>query len=519
MRFLAFLLAGVAVGQVTYNDLVKADPKVWLHYNGQYHSQRHSLLKQINTSTVKDLSAAWMFHVPEARRLESVPIVANGVMYLTQTNEVYALDAKTGRLIWQWQRQPALNKGPNRGVAVWGNKVFTGTPDAYLVALDARTGSMLWESKLAEAKDGYWSPAAPMVINGKVIMGIAPGDHGLNGFLDAYSAETGERLWRWKAIPEPGEPGNETWAGDSWKTGGGDTWLTGSYDPELNTLFWGIGNPAPDFDGDVRKGDNLYTECIVALDADTGKMKWYFQNTPWDVHDWDSVEIPILVDTMFKGKKRKLLAQANRNGYYYVLDRVTGEYLVGTPFVQKLNWAKGLDEKGRPMRVPGIIPSINGTKTCPATSGATNWMSPAYNPETGYFYVVAQEGCGINYKSRDTFRPGGMPYMATGYVEAPADPWQMYVRALDFTTGKLMWEYKQVNSRRYGAGLLSTAGGIIFAGDDQGFLTALEAKSGKDLWHFNTGQAISAQPITFELEGKQYVTVENGSNVVTFALH
>jgi alcohol dehydrogenase (cytochrome c) len=356
------------------------------------------------------------------------------------------------------------------------------------------------------------------VIKGKVIMGIAPGDHGLNGFLDAYDIETGERLWRWKAIPEPGEPGNETWAGDSWKTGGGDTWLTGSYDPEMNTLFWGIGNPAPDFDGDVRKGDNLYTESIVALDANTGKMKWYFQNTPWDVHDWDSVEIPILVDKEFKGKKRKLLAQANRNGFYYVLDRETGEYLLGTPFVQKLNWAKGLDPKGRPIRVPGVIPSMQGTKTCPATSGATNWMSPAYNPDTGYFYVVAQEGCGINYKSRDTFRPGGVPYMATGYIEAPADPWQMYVRALDFTTGKLMWEYKQVNSRRYGAGLLSTAGGLIFAGDDQGFLTALDAKTGKDLWHFNTGQQISAQPITYELDGKQYVAIANGSNLVTFAL-
>jgi alcohol dehydrogenase (cytochrome c) len=357
------------------------------------------------------------------------------------------------------------------------------------------------------------------VIKDKVIAGIAPGDHGLNGFLDAYDAETGERLWRWHSIPRPGEPGHETWAGDSWKTAGGATWLTGSYDPELNLLYWGIGNPAPDFDGDVRKGDNLYTESVVALDADTGKLKWYFQFTPHDVHDWDSVEIPVLVDAPYQGKTRKLLLHADRNGFYYVLDRVTGEYLHGTPFVKMLNWATGLDKKGRPIRVPGIEPSLQGTKTCPATSGATNWMSPAFNPDTRLFYVVAQEGCGINTKSRDTFRPGGFPYMATGYIESPEEPWQMYVRALDFATGELRWEYKQVGSRRYGAGVLSTAGGLLFAGDDQGLLTALDAKTGKALWHFNTGQTISASPMAYSFKGKQYVAIAAGSNVVTFALH
>lgn len=515
----ALMLAGAACAQVSYDDLLKADPKNWLHYSGQYHSQRHSLLKEITTATVKDLVPAWMKNIPNSRRLESVPLVVDGVMYVSQPNEVYALDARTGREIWQWQRQPALQKGPNRGVAVYGNKVYLGTPDAHLVALDARTGSQLWVSKLAEASDGYWSPAAPLVIKGKVIMGIAPGDHGLNGWLDAYDAETGERLWRWHAIPRPGEPGNETWAGDSWKTGGGDTWLTGSFDPQLNTIYWGIGNPAPDFDGDVRKGDNLYTESMVALDADTGKLKWYFQFTPHDVHDWDSVEIPILVDAPYKGATRKLLVHADRNGFYYVLDRVTGEFLHGTPFIKNLNWASGLDAKGHPVRVPGVIPSFQGTKTCPATSGATNWMSPAYNPATNWFYMVAQEGCGINTKSRDTFRPGGFPYMGTGYIESPEEPWQMYVRALDLTTGKLMWEYKQINSRRYGAGLLSTAGGVIFAGDDQGFLTALEAKSGKALWSFNTGQAISASPMTYSVMGKQYVALTAGSNVVAFKLH
>ena len=520
MRTVLLLIPIIAAqAQVTYEQLRAPDPKNWLHYSGQYHAQRHSGLKQVDTETVKDLVPAWMYHVPNSQRLESVPVVVDGVMYVSYPNFVYALDARTGRQIWEYRRQPAVQKGPNRGVAVYGNKVYVGTPDANLIALDARTGSELWATKIAETSDGFWSPGAPMVIKGKVIQGIAPGDHGLNGFLDAYDAETGERLWRWNAIPKPGEPHHETWAGDSWKTGGGNTWLTGSYDPELNLIYQGIGNPAPDFDGDVRKGDNLYTESMVALDADTGKLKWYFQFTPHDVHDWDAVEIPVLVDAPFNGAMRKLLVQANRNGFYYVLDRATGEFLHGTPFVKKLNWASGLTKEGRPIRVPGIEPSLTGTKTCPATSGATNWMSPAFNPETGWFYFVAQEGCGINTKSRDTFRPGGFSFMATGYIESPGEPWQMYVRALDLTTGKLMWEHQQVNSRRYGAGVLSTAGGLIFAGDDQGFLTALHARTGKPLWHFNTGEQISAQPIAYAVNGEQHVAIAAGSNVVSFRLH
>jgi alcohol dehydrogenase (cytochrome c) len=519
-RILAFvMLAAAAVAQVSHDDLLKADPQNWLSYSGSYHAQRHSLLNQIHRGNVGDLVASWVHHIPGASRLESVPVVVDGVMYVSQPNEVYALDGRSGRLIWEYHHQPALRKGPNRGVAVYGNKVYVGTPDAHLVALDARTGNVAWKAKLAEASDGYWSPVAPLAIKGKIIMGIAPGDHGLNGFLDAYDPDTGERLWRWNSIPKPGEPGNETWAGDSWKTGGGDTWLTGSYDPELNLIYWGIGNPAPDFDGDVRKGDNLYTESMVALDADTGKLKWYFQFTPHDVHDWDSVEIPVLVDTQFRGEKRKLLLHADRNGFYYVLDRTNGKFLHGSPFIKQLNWAKGLTPEGRPIRVPGVVPTIQGTRTCPATAGATNWHSPAYSPDTGLFYVAIMEGCGINYKSRDTFRPGGVPYMATGYVEDPEAPWQTYVRALDATTGKLQWEYKQIGSKRYGAGLLSTAGGLVFAGDDHGILTALDAKTGKALWHFNTGQQITASPITYSFKGKQYVALSAGSNVLAFALH
>ncbi len=521
IAFLCLITAGwprIAPCQVSYKDLVAADPANWLTYSGAYNAQRHTLLKQVHAGNVAELVPKWVYHIKGASRLESVPVVVNGIMYVTQPNEVYALDGQTGRVIWEHHRQTGAVRGPNRGAAVYGNKVYFGTPDAHLVALDARTGSHLWEVELAPPGQGYWCPVAPLAVKDKIIVGIAPGDHGLNGWLDAYDAETGKRLWRWQAIPKPGEPGSETWAGDSWKTGGGDTWLTGSYDPELNLLYWGIGNPAPDFDGDGRKGDNLYTECMVALDPDSGKLKWYFQFTPHDVHDWDAVEIPVLVDGDYNGQRRKFLAQANRNGFYYLLDRTGGKFLHGSPFVKLLNWATGLTEDGRPIRVPGVQPTLQGNKVCPATAGATNWMSPAYNPQTGLFYVVAQEGCGISTKSSDTFRPGGFPFMATGYIESPEEPWQMYVRALELTTGKLRWEYKQIGSKRYGAGLLSTAGGLLFAGDDQGNFTALDAALGKALWHFNTGQQISASPIAYQFRGKQYIAVSAGSNVFAFGL-
>jgi alcohol dehydrogenase (cytochrome c) len=515
----AFLLTlPVAHPQVSYQDLLDPDPADWLTYGRTYDSQRHSPLTQITKENVADLAAAWIFPIPSAGRLQAVPLVVDGVMYVSGPNEVYALDARSGREIWSWRRQPAINRGPNRGVAVLGNLVYVGTPDAHLVALDARTGSVVWDVEVASEEEGYYSPAAPFAIDGKIISGNAAGDYGLNGWLDAYDAETGKRLWRWYTIPRPGDSDFGSWEGDSWKTGGGGTWLSGSYDPELNLLYWGIGNPAPDFDGDDREGDNLYTESVVAIDAETGKRRWHFQFTPHDVHDWDSVEIPILVDGEWEGKPRKLLAHADRNGFYYVLDRETGELLHGTPFIDQLNWASGLSEDGRPIRVPGVEPTPQGNLVCPSTSGATNWMSPAYNPATGWFYVAVKEGCGVSYKAKQEFRPGGFGYMGTGYIESPEEPWQMYVRALDLKTGERKWEYKQIGSKQYGAGLVSMATGLIFAGDDQGFLTALDAESGEALWHFNTGMRISASPISYAVAGKQYVAISAGVNVVAFRL-
>jgi alcohol dehydrogenase (cytochrome c) len=466
---------------------------------------------------VPSLQVKWIYHMTGAVDLEAVPIVVNGVMYVSQWNRVEALDARTGRIIWQYMRQPQT-RGWQRGVAVYQNKVYVGCADAALVALDARTGNGLWESKMVGEAIRLHG-AAPLVAKGKVIMGGSGRD---GGWIQAFDAETGKHAWTWNVIPKPGEPGNQTWQGDSWKLGGGPVWLSGSFDPELNLIFWGTGQPAVDFIGDVRPGDNLYTDCIVALDIDTGKMKWYFQNTPHDVHDWDSAEIPILLDAEFRGQKRKLLIQANRNGYYYLLDRTNGKFLQGTPFVSKITWASGLTEDGRPVVVPGSEPTVQGNKVCPSTAGATNWPSPAYNPDTRLFYLIVQEGCGITYRASDNFLPGGAPGLNsdTGYLESPNDQenWQLYVRALDVTTGKTVWDYMQMGSKHYGPGVLSTAGGLLFAGEQQGQFTALDAKSGKVVWHLNTGALITASPMTYMVEGHQYVAIASYSNIIAFGL-
>jgi alcohol dehydrogenase (cytochrome c) len=514
---LAAFIAGSGTAQVSSEDLLKADPSNWLTYSGAYHAQRHTLLDQINTGNVKNLTAKWIFHFSDVGHMEAVPIVVDGVMYLGQFNRVDAVDARTGRLIWQYQREPAAT-GWHRGVAVYGNKVYVGTRDAYVVALDARTGGVVWETKIPGESPRYQG-AAPLVVKGKVIVGSRDRR---GGTIDAYDAETGKHVWRWNAIPKAGEPGAETWAGESWKLGGGPTWLTGSYDPALNLIYWGTGQPGLDFDGDSRKGDNLYTNCMVALDPDTGEMKWYFQFTPHDIHDYDAVEIPILVDAAWKGEPRKLLVQANRNGYYYILDRTNGKFLQGTPFVNKITWARGLTEDGRPVVVPEAAPTPQGTKVCPSTAGATNWPSPAYSPDTNLFYLISQEGCGFNFKITTNFDLDSprSPGNGTGYTERSEEQeqWELHVIALNLTSGEKVWDYKQIGSRHYGPGVLSTAGGIVFAGEYQGHFTALDARNGKPLWHFNTGDLIWASPMSYTVNGKQYVAITAGTNVVAFGL-
>jgi len=483
--------------------LINPDPKDWVTYGGTYDSHRYSPLKQVTTGNAARLQAKWVYHLDGMEELEPTPIVLNGVMYISGFNRVDALDARTGNIIWKYQRQPAVSTR-QRGAAVYGDKVYLVTSDSHLVALDARTGGLRWEVK---SEGGYAiAGGAPLVADGKVIVsGNRP-----NGFIQAFDAATGTYVWTWSVLPKPEDPLYATWGGAT--PAGAPIWVSGSYDPELNLIYYGTGQPNPQWTGQGRPGDNLYSDSIVAIDVKSGTLKWHFQNTPHDTHDWDSLETPVLVDATFRGQPRKLLLQANRNGFYYVLDRTNGEFLLGTPFVDQLDWATGLDAKGRPIVAPGHDPSVKGTKTCPSTMGATNWPPPAYSPDTRYFYVVAAEGCGVNVITSTATDS------ATAYYESAHEPWQAYVRAIDALTGKRVWEYKAVRSNHYGPGLLATAGGIVFAPEQFGQVSVLDARTGQSLWHFNTGDVITAAPATYSVDGQQFFAIASGTNVFAFGL-
>ena len=502
------VLVSASAQMVTESTLLKPYPSDdWPMYNGNYSSQRHSLLKQINTANVNKLVTKWIYRVVNVRELELSPIVVKGVMYLAQFNRLDALDARTGNIIWQY-KYPPVNPAWQRGTAVADNKVFLPRSDGHLMALDARTGAVLWDVKT----ESSLRAAAPMVAHGKII--VTGGSS-----IQAYDVNDGKHVWTWDVLPTDKDPeALKTWG--TGKPQGGGVWLGGSYDPAQNLLFYGTGQPSPTGIGDVRPGDNLYTDSMVALDADTGKMKWYYQYTPHDTLDYDATEIPVLIDGDFKGKPRKMLMLANRSGIYYVLDRTTGEFLSGTPFVKLVTWMNGFDAKGRPNKVAGMDPSVKGTEVCPATAGATNWPSPAYNPQTKLFYVVTAEGCGIMFRESS---PGvaevlGLAAQGSAYIESPDHPWSASVRALDATTGKQVWDYKQYRSNHYGPGLLSTAGGLVFAGEQFGHFSALDAKNGKLLWSFNTGDVITAAASTYTVDGKQYVAIASNTNIVVFGL-
>ena len=394
--FLVLWLASVgaqgAWGQVTYERLLKAvdEPHNWLTYSGDYSGRRYSLLKQIHTGNVEQLAVHWVFQTRTPDKFEATPLVIDGIMYLSAPEgHAYALDAGTGRLIWSYQyklpRENATLLWPaNRGLAALGDKVFLATLDAHVVALDSKTGDVVWDVAADDYRKGYSFTSAPLVVKDKVVVGVSGGEYGIRGFIDAYDTETGKHAWRFYTIPGPGEPGNETWPGDSWKAGGAPAWLTGSYDPELNLIYWGTGNPGPDLYGGDRKGDNLYSDSVVALDADTGKLKWYYQFTPHDLHDWDSTQIPMLLDLEYQGRPRKLLAFANRNGFFYLLDRTNGKFLLGKPFV-RVTWANEIGPDGRPVRLPNGDPTEEGNYVCPGVIGGTNWMSPSFHPQNGLF--------------------------------------------------------------------------------------------------------------------------------------
>ncbi len=501
---------------------VKPGPGDWPTYDGQMGGNRYSPLDQINLKNVSRLAPRWTFTIPRAGELETTPVVVDGLMFVTSPNQIYALDASTGREVWHYHRVIAQGKGGevsynNRGVAVLGNKVFMATPDAHLLALNRVTGGLVWDTTMADYRKAYRVSAAPLVVGNLVISGTADSDDCARAFVAAYDASTGKRVWRFWAMPAPGDPLASTWVGCALKDGGAPTWTTGTYDPVADLLYWTTGNPCPEFNGDERKGDNLYSDSVVALKPETGKLQWYFQFTPHDQYDWDANETPLVVDAKFHGRERHLLLQADRNGFFYVLDRITGKLLMATPFVHKLTWASGIAPDGRPKMLPGSVPTVKGTKICPSAEGGTNWMSPGWSPATGLFYVQAVEDCAI-YSEGEPARKPGKPFVGGNALEIPSEPPKKYLRAIDFQTGKIVWEVPQVGPGNTWGGTLATAGGLVFFCDDGGDFAAVDAQTGKPLWHFGASQSWHASPMTYEAGGQQYVAVAAGERIIAFGL-
>lgn len=510
---------------VLSSDLVRLMPaENWLTYNGDYSGRRYSQLSEINRQNVHQLRAEWVFHARNSDRLEVTPVVVDGLMFVTAANDVIALDARTGRTVWHYTRPITegliddASRHISRGVGVWRNRVYRETDNAHLLCLDARSGSLIWDVAYADWNKNYGATSAPLIVNDKVIVGTSGGDDGVRGFVAAYDAENGRLIWRFWTIPAPGEFGAQSWPGDSYLHAGGTTWMPGTYDPQLNTLYWGTSNPAPDFEGSVRPGDDLYTDCLLALDPDTGKLKWYFQFTPHDLFDYDATETPVLIDATLDGQPRRLVIEANRNGYLYVLDRATGEFISASAFVEKLNWAKGIDGKGRPIAVE-LKPTPQGTRICPGYSGATNWFAPSYNQSTRLMYFMAQEQC-QNYFSAprpQSFEPG-KEYYSTGVKHIPGENSQKFLVAYNVRTSAIEWKYPQIGSGHSSGGTLTTAGGLVFFGDDAQALEAVDCENGRPLWYFNTGQDMSASPMSYAVSGRQYVSIAAGSDVFSFRL-
>ena len=504
-------------------DLLTQPPAAnWTSYNGDYTGRRYSSLRQITAANVAHLRAAWIFHASNSGRLEVTPVVVRGVMYVSSANDTWALDARTGRTIWHHQRpvssglldDAAAHK--NRGVGVWRNFVYMETDDAHLLCLDARSGRLLWDVMYADKAKEYGATSAPLIVKDEVIVGTSGGDSGVRGFVAAYDAVTGNLKWRFWTIPGPGEFGSSSWPGDSYLHGGGTTWMPGTYDPKLDALYWTTSNPAPDFVGDFRPGDDLYTACVLALNPTTGALKWYFQFTPHDLFDYDATETPVLLSAEVNGRMRDLLVQANRNGFLYVLDRTNGKFLKATPFVKKLDWAKGIDASGRPV-LSGKIPSAEGTQICPSIDGATNWFSPSYNPVTGLFYFLALESCSVFFAHPQEFVQG-QTFYDTGTKLAPDDRAQKVLLAYSVAEGKIVWRYPQVGRGNSWGGTMTTAGDLVFFGNDTGAFEAVGARTGRTLWQFNAGQSMHASPMTYAVDGVQYVAIAAGSDVISFAL-
>jgi len=496
----------------------------WATYNGQPGGNRFTNLAQITPANVGKLALQWVFTLNNVPRLETTPVVAGGILYATSGNECYAVDAGNGRELWHFQRPRTRGLvgnaagGFNRGVAQAGDRVFMVTDNAHLLGLDRFTGQVAWETEMADWHQNYNATSAPLVVGNLVISGTAGGEQGARGFIAAYDQATGKEVWRFWTVPAPGEPGSETWKGKGIEHPSAVAWFTGTYDPELDTLYWPTGNPGPDYNDDDRGGDNLYSCSVVALDPKTGKMKWYFQFTPHDFFDWDATETPILVDANWHGQPRKLLLQGNRNGYFYVLDRVTGKLLQATPLVKNLNWATGIGADGRPMLKPETHSDTKGTKVCPAIDGATNWYAPSYNPALGLFFVQTLEACSVVTKRDAAEWQAGRGYMGGSARPLPGESRQKVLRAIDIQTGKFVWEVPQSGRGDSWGGTLATASGLVFLGDDSGTFMAIDAKGGKVLWQFPSNQLWKASPMVYRFDGKEYIAVAAGQNILAFGL-
>jgi len=518
----ALALLPPLAAQVSFDRLRQSDsePGNWLTYSGAYSARRYSGLNQIDRANVRQLRPVWVYQMQTTERVETSPLVVDGVMYLSEPGgSVTALDTLTGRPLWKYVRTVRKEARGccgqvNRGVAILNDMVYVGAFDSHLVALDIKSGIVRWDVEVGEPKLGYSITAAPLALKDKIVVGIAGGEYGVRGFLDAYDARTGARAWRFWTVPAPGEPGSETWSGGSAKIGAAPTWVTGAYDPGRNTVFWGTGNPGPDWNGDARLGDNLYSDCLLALDGDTGRLKWYFQFTPHDTHDWDSTEVPVLADAVVRGEKHQAVLFGNRNAFYYVLDRGTGKFLAGRPFARQ-TWAKGLDDSGKPIRLPDSEPTPEGAKIYPDLAGGTNWFSPSYSPQTNLFYVPSRDVGGVYLKGNAEYKPGAQ-FNGGGQSPIVGEDPVGAIRALAPDTGELKWEFKLHSDA--GAGVLSTAGNLVFAGTNEGDFLALDASTGRPLWHFQTGAVINANPVSYLSAGRQQVAIASGNSIFAFAL-
>ncbi len=499
--------------------LLNPPKDTWPTYNGDYSGRRYSPLKQINADNVKNLGLAWVYHAntgesnPFGTQIKATPLVVNGVLYFTLPDHAWAVDARTGRELWhyKWETKGGIHIG-NRGVGIYGDWLFFETPDNHLISLEAKTGKFRWSVEIADLAQEYFSTPAPLIIRNHVIVGVGGDSLDVPGYLEARDPETGKVQWHWNSEPRPGEPGAETWPSkDSMEHGGGMTWMPGTYDPELNLIYWGTGNPNPVHAGQSRKGDDLWTCSIVALNPDNGKMQWFFQPSPHDTHDWDAVQTPVLFDGEVNGQPRKLLAQASRNGYFFVLDRTNGKHILTEAYIN-INWSKGVDSRGEPISNPAKEPKTDGALVAPSATGATNWFPPSFDPETGLLYVNTTQSYSVYYLTDTSEKP-------EGYGGRDEGVWsQGALEAIDYKTGKPRWTHRYPGNGGPSSGLLTTAGKLLFAGDPSGNIIAYDPANGHVLWHAGVGSSLSNGPMTYELNGQQYLVIGAGDNLFAFKL-